>query len=111
MIFASCLHAPMIHSLKNTFTEVYRLDDTAAALISDKLSLAPTSLIEAFIAQSALVCLIPTTEHSATPINPLDALLSAPKTHRLLFENAYVRILESRLEPGESVPLHTHQWE
>lgn len=111
MFFASCLHAPMIHSLKSTLTRVYQLDETACALISEKLSYAPASLIEAFIAQSALVCLIPTSEQRDMTINPLDALLIAPKTHQVLFENAYVRVLESRIEPGESVPLHTHQWD
>jgi hypothetical protein len=111
MIFASYLHAPMVHSLKSTLTQVYQLDEASCALISDKFSAAPVSLIEAFIAQSALVCLIPTTEQGEMSLNPLDALLSAPKTHRLLFENAYVRILESRIEPGQHVPLHTHQWD
>jgi|SRR5579862_574613 len=101
----------MIHSLKSILTQVYQLDEAACALISDKFSSAPASLIEAFIAQSALVCLIPSTEQSKMILNPLDALLSAPKTHRLLFENAYVRILESHIGPGENVPIHTHQWD
>jgi hypothetical protein len=111
MIFASCLHAPIIHSLKSTLTEVYQLDEVGSTLISEKLSLAPASLIEAFILQSALIRLTPAIEQTAMAVNSLDALLSAPKTHRLLFENAYVRILESRIEPGESVPLHTHLWD
>ncbi len=98
-------------SLKNTLTQVYQLDEAASVLISDKLSSAPASLVEAFIAQSALVCLIPTTGQGEIIINPLDALLSAPQTHQLLFENASVRVLESTIEPGQSVPLHTHQWD
>ncbi len=111
MIFASFLHAPMIHSLESTLTQIYQLDEAASALISEMLSSAATALIEAFITQSALVRLTPPAEQSEVTLNPLDALLSAPKTHRLLFENAYVRVLESRIEPGESVPLHTHQWD
>ncbi|MBX9744707.1 MAG: methyltransferase domain-containing protein [Chlamydiales bacterium] len=98
-------------SLKNTLTQVYQLDEAASAFISDKLSSAPASVVEAFIAQSTLVCLMPTTGEGEIVINPLDALLSAPKTHRLLFENASLRVLESRIEPGESVPPHTHQWD
>lgn len=40
----------------------------------------------------------------------LDALVAAPKHHRLVLENDYVRVLEVRIAPGETVPLHTHRW-
>jgi quercetin dioxygenase-like cupin family protein len=40
----------------------------------------------------------------------LDALLAAPSHHRLALENDAVRVLETRIEPGETVPLHTHCW-
>ena len=40
----------------------------------------------------------------------LDALVAAPKYHRLLFENDRVRVLDTRIAPGETVPLHTHRW-
>ncbi len=40
----------------------------------------------------------------------LDALIAAPKSHRLLFENERVRVLEVRIAPGEFVPVHTHRW-
>src|SRR5689334_12011060 len=40
----------------------------------------------------------------------LDALAAAPAHHRLLLENESVRVLETRIEPGETVPLHTHEW-
>jgi len=40
----------------------------------------------------------------------LDALLAAPESHRVLFENDDVRVLETRIGPGETVPLHTHRW-
>jgi hypothetical protein len=40
----------------------------------------------------------------------LDALTAAPKHHRLLFENDAVRVLDTRVAPGETVPLHTHRW-
>lgn len=47
-----------------------------------------------------------------SPIWPpgLDALVAAPKYHRLLFENDRVRVLDTRIVPGETVPLHTHRW-
>lgn len=41
---------------------------------------------------------------------PLDALTAAPEHHRLLLENAAVRVLDTRVLPGQTVPLHTHQW-
>jgi len=40
----------------------------------------------------------------------LDALVAAPEHHRRLLENDRVRVLETRIEPGERVPLHTHRW-
>jgi len=40
----------------------------------------------------------------------LDALCAAPEHHRLLLENEFVRVLETRVEPGETVRLHTHRW-
>ena len=40
----------------------------------------------------------------------LDALVTAPAHHRLLFENAHVRVLDTRIPPGDMVPVHTHCW-
>jgi quercetin dioxygenase-like cupin family protein len=40
----------------------------------------------------------------------LDALQAAPRYHTLLFENEFVRVLETSVPPGETVPLHTHRW-
>ena len=40
----------------------------------------------------------------------LDALVAAPKYHSLLFENEFVRVLDTNVPPGETVPLHTHCW-
>ncbi len=40
----------------------------------------------------------------------LDALAAAPKHHVLLFENDTVRVLDTTVAPGETVPLHTHRW-
>lgn len=44
------------------------------------------------------------------PTNDLDALIAAPANHRLAFENESVRVLETIVGPGETVPLHTHEW-
>lgn len=40
----------------------------------------------------------------------LDALAAAPAQHRLVFENAHVRVLDTRIAPGERTPVHTHRW-
>src|SRR6478672_181754 len=40
----------------------------------------------------------------------LDALVAAPAHHRLLFENEHVRVLDTRIAPGEQTPVHTHRW-
>jgi hypothetical protein len=40
----------------------------------------------------------------------LDALQAAPRHHRLLLENDRVRVLDTRIAPGETVPVHTHRW-
>jgi quercetin dioxygenase-like cupin family protein len=49
---------------------------------------------------------------SNAPLWPdeLDALLAAPLHHALLFENESVRVLDTHVLPGETVPLHTHRW-
>ncbi len=40
----------------------------------------------------------------------LDALVAAPKHHRLLLENDRIRVLDTEIAPGERTPLHTHRW-
>jgi hypothetical protein len=40
----------------------------------------------------------------------LDAIVAAPAHHVVLFENNHVRVLDARIAPGDTVPLHTHRW-
>lgn len=40
----------------------------------------------------------------------LDAMTAATEFHRILFENQRVRVLDTNIAPGETVPLHTHRW-
>ncbi len=40
----------------------------------------------------------------------LDAVSAAPEHHSVLFENERVRVLDARVECGDTVPLHTHPW-
>jgi hypothetical protein len=40
----------------------------------------------------------------------LDAVRAAPRHHLLILENERVRVLDTRIDPGETVPVHTHRW-
>jgi len=40
----------------------------------------------------------------------LDAMIAAPGFHTVLFENDRVRVLDGRVPPGATVPVHTHRW-
>jgi hypothetical protein len=44
------------------------------------------------------------------PTHSLDAMTAAPDHHAVLFENDRVRVLDTRLGPGERTPLHAHEW-
>lgn len=37
-------------------------------------------------------------------------MIAAPDHHTLLLENDQVRVLESIVRPGESTPVHMHEW-
>ena len=40
----------------------------------------------------------------------LDAMTAAPDHHEVILENDHVRVLDTRLRPGERTPLHSHRW-
>jgi mannose-6-phosphate isomerase-like protein (cupin superfamily) len=40
----------------------------------------------------------------------LDAVTAAPLFHRVLLENDTVRVLDTIVAAGETVPLHHHRW-
>jgi hypothetical protein len=40
----------------------------------------------------------------------LDAMTAAPDFHTVLFENEHVRVLDAHVDPGSTVPVHTHCW-
>jgi len=42
--------------------------------------------------------------------NELDALIASPQHHKLLFENEFVRVLDTNISPGEMTNVHTHQF-
>lgn len=39
-----------------------------------------------------------------------DAVQAAPNSHRVLFENAFVRVLEVTVPAGTKEPMHHHRW-
>ena len=39
-----------------------------------------------------------------------DAVRAAPKSHKVIFENAFVRVLEVSVSPNTTVPMHHHRW-
>jgi quercetin dioxygenase-like cupin family protein len=51
-----------------------------------------------------------TADEVRASVDPLDAMRAAPDYHSVLLENDLVRVLDTRLGPGERTPIHTHQW-
>jgi quercetin dioxygenase-like cupin family protein len=45
---------------------------------------------------------------SPAPDDPLDPIRVAGDTHKLAFENTFVRVLDVRLPPGKVEPRHRH---
>jgi quercetin dioxygenase-like cupin family protein len=43
-------------------------------------------------------------------VSSLDAMSAAPGHHEVLLENERVRVLDSRVRPGDATPVHTHRW-
>ena len=41
-------------------------------------------------------------------VDGLDAMMAAPDHHGILLENDKVRVLDTRLAPGERTPVHMH---
>jgi hypothetical protein len=39
-----------------------------------------------------------------------DAVVAAPKHHKVIFENEQIRVLEVTLEPNDEEPIHHHRW-
>ena len=40
--------------------------------------------------------------------DPLDPIVAAPDTHKLAFENTFVRVLDVHVPPGKVEPRHRH---
>jgi quercetin dioxygenase-like cupin family protein len=60
------------------------------------------------VAAIALVIGVATIARSQTAADAPDPLHVAADTHKLAFENAFVRVLDVRLPPGKLEPRHRH---
>lgn len=40
----------------------------------------------------------------------LDAVMVSPETHKVVFENDKLRVVEVTIQPGQKEPLHTHPY-
>jgi hypothetical protein len=70
-----------------------------------------TGLFCAVIAGGGYLLLGTSAEHSDGFAEGRDAVEAAPNSHRVIFENAVVRVLEVTIPPaGESEPMHHHRW-
>ncbi len=48
---------------------------------------------------------------SGWPYPPeMEGTVAAPKEHHLLLENDTVRVIDTRIPPGDITPVHTHRW-
>ena len=65
----------------------------AAALVAILMLMAPQNVV-----------------HAQAAAHSHDANDSAPDYHKVLLENESVRVLETRIAPGERTPAHAHQW-
>ena len=61
----------------------------------------------AFVLGGTLLAVAVSASLSQAP-NPLDPLMVCPDTHKLLFENAVVRVIEAKVPPGQTEPKHSH---
>jgi hypothetical protein len=50
------------------------------------------------------------TEAFRPATDAFDAMSKAPDHHFLLLENASVRVLDTKVRPGERTPVHGHEW-
>ena len=55
------------------------------------------------------VALLATTAQTE-PARDLDAVVAAPKNHRIVLENDEVRVLQVDVAPGETEAIHEHRW-
>lgn len=97
--------------LENCLAKVYQLDSEQITKLSSILnSIENPSIVDEFISLSSTISLVPVLQQKVPSLRDDDATLKAPHSHRVLFENDHLRILDVSAKPGEKVPSHRHQW-
>ena len=71
----------------------------------------PWSIVKSYANPNRLISLTAASTTAAWPWpDDLDAMIAAPGFHTVLFEDDRVRVLDGRVPPGTTVPVHTHRW-
>ena len=60
------------------------------------------------LATSAIILAVTAYAGTQSKDDPLDAVRAAPDTHKIAFENAFVRVLDVRVPPGSVEKRHRH---
>jgi quercetin dioxygenase-like cupin family protein len=60
------------------------------------------------LAATAIVLAATALSRAQSSNDPLDPVRVAPDTHKVAFENAFVRVLEVHIPPGSVEPRHRH---
>ena len=60
------------------------------------------------LAAAAIVLAATALSRAQSSNDPLDPVRVAPDTHKVAFENAFVRVLEVHIPPGSVEPRHRH---
>jgi len=102
-------------ALKECLEQCWGVDKHTAVYICTKLSSLDEypngrDIINEFITKSELLNIDFTTNKEPKSLPKMDAVLEAPKEHKIVFENPYVRILLVSVAPGEREPFHVHAW-
>jgi len=101
--------------LEDCLTRIFQVDPEVVACIQTYLK--PLLYDEQYhsVIDAMITCLkklnFPEQSSKTLQADEYDAVLRAPKSHEVLFENAQVRILRGVVDPGESVPFHCHAWD
>ena len=66
------------------------------------------SRIQVLLVTSAIVIAVTSFVGTQGKDDPLDAVRAAPDTHKVAFENAFVRVLDVRVPPGSTERRHRH---
>ncbi|MCH9631651.1 MAG: hypothetical protein S4CHLAM37_16750 [Chlamydiia bacterium] len=114
MSFANRKQPAHIKDFAKCLNKSYELEDATVSLIMKRCSSLldneeADTAVKDFISNSKELLLIHA-PNKVTSLSEHDALVAAPKTHELLYEDTENRILFINIDPGEEVTPHCHQY-